>query len=248
MQYVLLIHTVEAKRANRTPDESAAVTRGYMELARELAATGRMGDAAPLEFIATATSVRVRNGKRVVTDGPFAETREQLGGYFVVKTKDIDEAVDIAAKIPDAKHGSIEVRPVPDMGTGAEEPAKPAKPGDKDYLLMIYEDEKTLASLGEAEQKAVFGRYMEFTRSIKASGNYVAGAPLSSAKTAKTVRLEKTRVVTDGPFAETREQLGGYYRVRAPNLDVALDLAAKIPAAETGTIEVRPIMDMTGKM
>jgi hypothetical protein len=82
------------------------------QLARDLDASGKYLAAAPLHPVATATSVRMREGKRVVTDGPFAETREQLGGYFLIEAKDLDEALGIAARIPGARKGTVEVRPV----------------------------------------------------------------------------------------------------------------------------------------
>src|SRR6184192_2715621 len=82
------------------------------QLTQDLNSTGNYLDASPLHSVATATSVRVRDGKRIVTDGPFAETREQLGGYYVVEAKDLDEALDIAERIPPAKYGTIEVRPM----------------------------------------------------------------------------------------------------------------------------------------
>jgi hypothetical protein len=82
------------------------------ELAHELAAKGQYLAAAPLHPVATATSVRVRDGRRILTDGPFAETREQLGGYFLVDAKDLDEALAIAARIPMARAGTVEVRPI----------------------------------------------------------------------------------------------------------------------------------------
>ncbi len=83
-----------------------------MAFTQDLSKTGKNKGGAPLEQTATATTVRVRNGKTIVTDGPFAETKEQLGGYYLVKAKDLDEAISIAARIPGAKFGSIEVRPV----------------------------------------------------------------------------------------------------------------------------------------
>src|SRR5213596_629398 len=85
---------------------------GSAQLAHQLDAAGQYVAAAPLEPTATATSVRVRDGKRVVTDGPFAETKEQLGGYFLIEARDLDEAIAIAARIPMARRGTIEVRPV----------------------------------------------------------------------------------------------------------------------------------------
>jgi hypothetical protein len=84
----------------------------YMTFTQDISKAGKNKGGAPLEQTATATTVRVRNGKTVVTDGPFAETKEQLGGYYLVEAKDLDEAISIAARIPGAKHGSIEVRPV----------------------------------------------------------------------------------------------------------------------------------------
>jgi hypothetical protein len=85
------------------------------QLARDLDAKGKYLAAAPLHPVATATSVRVRDGKRMITDGPFAETREQFGGYFLVDAKDLDEALAIAAQIPGARKGTVEVRPVMDV-------------------------------------------------------------------------------------------------------------------------------------
>lgn len=95
--------------------------RESTELAHQISATGHFLAAAPLHPTSTATSVRVRNGKRLVTDGPFAETREQLGGYFLINARDLDEAIDIAARVPGAGWGTIEIRPVieiPDLPAG----------------------------------------------------------------------------------------------------------------------------------
>lgn len=89
--------------------------RESSQLAYDIDATGQYLAAAPLEPTSMATSVRVRQGKRLVTDGPFAETREQLGGYFLVDTKDVDEAIGIAARIPMASHGTVEIRPIVEL-------------------------------------------------------------------------------------------------------------------------------------
>jgi len=86
------------------------------QLAQEIHARGQFLAAAPLHPTATATSIRVRDGKRLVTDGPFAETREQLGGYFLVDAKNLDEAMGIAARIPMARKGTVEIRPVIEVG------------------------------------------------------------------------------------------------------------------------------------
>ncbi len=111
------------------------------------------------------------------------------------------------------------------------------------YLLLIYGEESAWANLSEAEQEKVFGEYMAFSQGIKDSGSYVGGEALLPTESATTVRVRDGKTVTtDGPFAETREQLGGYYMVEAENLDEATAIAARIPGAQTGSVEVRPIM------
>jgi hypothetical protein len=113
------------------------------------------------------------------------------------------------------------------------------------YILLIYNDETKEPKPGDANRAEVFREYGQFTESIRQSGNLVAGAPLQPTTTATTVRVrDGKRLVTDGPFAETREQLGGYYLVEAKNLDDAIAMAARIPGARWGSIEVRPILAM----
>jgi hypothetical protein len=111
------------------------------------------------------------------------------------------------------------------------------------YLLLIYENEGQFAALPEAEQGKIFEEYMTYSVGIRKSGNYIGGNALEPVSTATTVRVKGGKTLTtDGPFAETREQLGGYYLVEAKDLDEAIKLAAGIPASRTGCIEVRPIM------
>jgi hypothetical protein len=113
------------------------------------------------------------------------------------------------------------------------------------YMLLIYDDEKLWAKMTDAERQQIFGEYMHFSDEIRRTGNYQAGAPLQPTSTATSVRVrDGKRVVTDGPFAETREQLGGYYLVDAKDLDEAIAIAARIPSARLGTIEVRPVMEI----
>src|SRR6266852_2851589 len=110
MQYMLLIYHDEKNRMK--PDEESAMLREYMTFTQDIVKNGKFKAGDRLEPTANATTVRVKNGKTTTVDGPFAETKEQLGGYYLVEAKDLDEAISIAAKIPGAKHGSIEVRPV----------------------------------------------------------------------------------------------------------------------------------------
>ena len=111
------------------------------------------------------------------------------------------------------------------------------------YLLLIYGDEKAWTELSEAERHRLYGDYMTFTGEIKNSGHWKGGNPLQPIHTATTVRVRDGKVsTTDGPFAETREQLGGYYLIEAKDLDAATAIAARVPSAKFGSIEVRPIM------
>ena len=111
------------------------------------------------------------------------------------------------------------------------------------YLLMIYRSEAELSKMNPADLKKMSEEYGAFTQSIIQSGHFKAGDGLQPSTTATTVRVRDGKILTtDGPFAETREQLGGYYLVEAKDLDTALGFAARIPGARDGSIEVRPIM------
>lgn len=113
------------------------------------------------------------------------------------------------------------------------------------YMLLIYDDEKVWADLSPTETDALMGEYMAFSRDLHASGHMLAGDALQPVHTATTVRVRHgAAATTDGPFAETREQLGGYYLIEAADLDEATRIAARIPSARLGSIEIRPIQPM----
>lgn len=117
------------------------------------------------------------------------------------------------------------------------------------YLMLIYEREAEWAGLSEAEQGVIFGEYMAYTDKLRANGHYLNGNPLQPSATATVVRVADGKVLTtDGPYAETKEQLGGYYLIEAADLDQALALAAEIPSARHGMalIEVRPVLEIGG--
>jgi hypothetical protein len=114
------------------------------------------------------------------------------------------------------------------------------------YLCLIYDNEKAWATMPKVESDAVFGEYFSFTEGIKATGKHLGGEALQPTQTATTVRVRNGKVsTTDGPFAETKEQLGGYYLIDARDLNDAIQVAAKIPSARYGSVEVRPIMEFT---
>ena len=116
MQYLLLIYANEVQTAALPEAEMGAMMTGYGEFTKSIVQSGHFKAGDRLRPISTATTVRVRDGKTLTTDGPFAETREQLGGYYLVEAANLDEATAIAARIPGAMHGSIEVRPIWMMG------------------------------------------------------------------------------------------------------------------------------------
>jgi len=112
MKYLLLIYSSEKDQAAMSHDERHAMYEDYGKVAREMEERGVMRGGDELADTDAATTVRIRDGEQLVTDGPFAETKEQLGGYFLVEVDDLDTAIEFAAKIPGARHGSIEVRPI----------------------------------------------------------------------------------------------------------------------------------------
>ena len=112
------------------------------------------------------------------------------------------------------------------------------------YLCLIYDEEAKLEAMPKSDADAFMGEYFAFTQGIQESGQLVAGEALQPVQTATTVRIRNGRVsTTDGPFAETREQLGGFYLIEARDLNEALQVAARIPSARTGSVEVRPVVD-----
>ena len=115
---------------------------------------------------------------------------------------------------------------------------------DMQYMLLIYLDEKALS---ECEREGCYEESTQFAHQLNTSGQYMAAAPLHPTSTATSVRVRGgKRLVTDGPFAETREQLGGFFLIDANDLDEAIDIAARIPAGRWGTVEIRPVLEIPG--
>jgi hypothetical protein len=118
--------------------------------------------------------------------------------------------------------------------------------GPMKYVCLIYDEEKKMAGMSKTEGDALMGEYFAFTEGIKKSGHYVGGEALQPVQTATTVRIRNGKMsTTDGPFAETTEQLGGFYLIDAKDLNDAIQIASKIPSARFGSVEVRPVEDFS---
>ena len=112
------------------------------------------------------------------------------------------------------------------------------------YMLLIYHDEQSWNAISEAQRQQIYGEYRQLRTEMQSQGQFLDGSQLQPVTTATTVRVRDGKeLITDGPFAETHEQLGGYFLIEAKDLDEATSIAARIPSARTGTIEVRPLVE-----
>jgi hypothetical protein len=139
MKYMLLVYSSEQAW---TKDEWTACTVESTALCHEMSAKGQFRGASPLHPVATATSVRMRDGQRLVTAGPFAETVEQLGGYFIIDVANLDEAIAIAGRLPPAKRGTVEIRPLIELQGLPSEKSHPPAADQKKFMMLCYDDEQ----------------------------------------------------------------------------------------------------------
>jgi hypothetical protein len=243
MKYLLMVYSPESAW---TRDEWVACTVASTAICDELRAQGRFLAAAPLQPVATAASVRVRGGETLVTAGPFAETTEQLGGFFLIDVPSLDEAIAVAARLPAAAKGTIEIRPQQHLdGVPVARFDAPSPAGMVRYLLLCYDNDALWQQAGPAALAAAQAEAAAHTRQLDQRGQYVAAAPLHPVTTATCVRIRQgKRLVTDGPFAETHEFLGGYYLIDARDLSDAIAIAEKHPGARVGTVEVRRLVEL----
>jgi hypothetical protein len=245
MKYMLLVYGTEGCL---TDEERTACMVEALALCDELSARGELVDVSPLEPVATAVTVRVRDGQTLVTDGPFAETTEQLGGYFVLDVPDLDAAIAVASRLPAVTRGTVEIRPLlvlDGVPAGLPVSAAAGRPGTP-FLLLCYDDETAWRTASPDDRRAVMAEATAQCRQLNDSGAYLSASPLHPAATATCVRVSAgRRVITDGPFAETHEVLGGYYLILAESRDAATRVAARCPGARFGSVEVRPVFDLT---
>lgn len=196
---------------------------------------------------ATAATVRVRDGETLVTDGPFVETKEQVGGFDVIDCADLDEAIEVSAKHPVSWFHMIEVRPF-EAAWGSTDPHepwadpvpldRPVPPGHRRYALLICDDGTPKT---DAEEASVGAGCDAWRQARLDSGGQLFGHPLLTADTATTVRVrDGNTLLTDGPFVESKEFIGGISVVDCASRADAIEIAAAHPMALSHMVEVRP--------
>ncbi len=242
MKYMLLVYSPEQAW---TEEEWVACTEKSTAICQELHAKQQFRGASPLHPVTTAKTIRLKNGQKVITAGPFAETTEQLGGYFIIDVPDLDEAIAVAARLPAANKGTVEIRPLFDL------PQLPAgKPdvtndGELKFMFLCYDDETYWQKAGKESQLAAMNVAVELTKKLAARGQFLSASPLHESSLATSVRVRNgKRLITDGPFAETAEVLGGYYIISAPSIDDAVEFAAEHPGLVSGSVEVRQVYEL----
>jgi hypothetical protein len=235
LQYMLM-HAIDenVERGETQPARDGSSTPTWLEqdISRGV---GLHGDR--LRLTAAATTVKVRKGELLMSDGPFAETKEQVVGYAVLECSSLDEAVEWAAKHPSPLIGCIEVRPL-----RADRPAAllpPPREGKTRYMLLVcVGPDFAMGPQDEAEMGPATDAWVN---EMDGNGVRLFGSQLEGADQARTVRVEDGQVlVADGPFAKTKEQIVGFDIIECANLDEALEVAAAHPMAKFGMIEVRP--------
>jgi len=184
-----------------------------------------------------ATTVRSRNGELLVTDGPFAETKEQIAGYDVLECAGIDEAVRWASKHPTLPTGSIEVRPLLDGPPPMPLPEQ--REATLRYVLLVCLGDDF--HMGPQDQAEIGPATDAWVKEMDARGARLFGSQLEGPERARTVRRKGAQLmVTDGPFAETKEQIAGFDILECADLDEVLEVGAKHPMAKYGMLELRP--------
>ena len=247
MKYMLLVYSPEN---SWSPDEWKKCVETSLGICQEIAAKGQLLSAAPLLPVATGGTVRVRDGQKLITTGPFAETIEQLGGYYIIDVDNLDEAIAISGRLPAAAKGTVEIRPLLKLEGLPTEKVSAESSGPETslskFMFLCYDDEEAWRQAGPEAHLAAMQEAVTLTHWLDQRGQYLSASPLHPIATATSVRIRNGhRLVTDGPFAETREVLGGYYVMLAQDQAEALEIAARHSGARVGAVEVRQIFDVS---
>jgi hypothetical protein len=231
MRY-MLIHTADPDVAAEWDEkENWASFSSWLE---ETVSSGVNLQGSRLRPTADATTIKIRDGELIITDGPYAETKEQIAGYDVLECASLDEAVRWASRHPHSWLGSVEVRALPDSAPAVPLP----EPGEGKirYMMLVCTD--PAVDPREFENIEPVDPWVAETNG---RGVRLYGSQLEPPGSARTVRVrDKHAIVTDGPFAETKEQIAGFDVLECADLDEAIEVASRHPMARLGVLEVRP--------
>jgi hypothetical protein len=225
------------------PDELAVLQRECPDWVEEMDGRGVRLLGRELDLPETTTTVRVRDGETLVTDGPFAETKEFMAGFDVLECADLDEAIEVAAKHPSSWFQTIEIRPFAE-GLELREEASAFGRGEdgsgEPYLLVMWTGRTPVASL---DDQAVANEGEAWRRDLESRGVQVLGGALEGRDSATTIRVRNGEtLLADGPFTGDGEFIGGIDVVNCPGREQAIELAAAHPLARYHAIEVRPFV------
>lgn len=236
MQYLVMLYDTESAASEPGSPEWDADMAGY-ERFESTAGDAVVGGEA-LEPSSSGATVRVLDGEVLVTDGPFSEAAE-AGGYYLLDCPSLDEAIELAQLIPAAATGRVEVRPT----EGRYPPeATPVRQGDR-WLALLLGPETEADVPGTDAWEAGAAEHGAFVASL--GHDYLDGVALHPADTTTTIRVrDGDALLTDGPFAEATEVLGGLYVFQAADRDAAVAIAARIPVNPGGGVELRPIVEL----
>jgi hypothetical protein len=230
MRY-MLIHAADPDLAAKWDDEAQASFTSWIE--QTIGSRVNL-QGSRLRPTADATTVKIRDGELIITDGPFAETKEQVAGYDVLECASLDEAVRWAARHPSSWVGAIEVRALPESAPAV--PLPEPREGKIRYMMLVCTD--PAVDPREFERAEPVDPWVAETDD---RGVRLYGSELEPPKDARTVRVRDSHtIVTDGPFAETKEQIAGFDVLECADLDEAIEVARRHPMARLGVLEVRP--------
>jgi hypothetical protein len=231
MRY-MLIHTADPDVAAEWDEKENWAS--FSSWVQETVRSGVNLQGGRLRPTADATTIKIRDGELVITDGPYAETKEQVAGYDVLESASLDEAVRWASRHPHSWLGSVEVRALPDSAPDAPLP-EPGE-GKVRYMMLVCTDPAV-----DPREFARIEPVDPWVDEMNGRGIRLYGSELEPPGSARTVRVRDSRaIVTDGPFAETKEQIAGFDVLECADLDEAIEVASRHPMARLGMLEVRP--------
>lgn len=238
MEYLIAFYEDDAAFAARARNDEA-FWQPWQAYFRDLGEAGVMRAGAPLHDAERAVTVRTATDKRVVHDGPYADTKEQLGGFCVIDVPSLDAALHWAERCPASREGAVEIRPI--LALTETEVPRAERRGT--FMLALYESASDFEQRSGEGAERYFRQWQAYGEAVQAAGVLAAGSALREPATATVVRVgEHGMVVHDGPYADTKEQLGGYLLLDVPSIDDAIAWASRSPAASGGAVEVRPVL------